>query len=121
MKKKSVQPEQGEEEEDVAPDNLDPQAPRLTTPVSPSRRPSTHPRGFHTPTEGPPVQTPTLVEASMAGGHAHRDESLRAERGRSFTSSFSMSKQCLPRVLPLSNPTYLNPTRTLDIYHVCHR
>lgn len=88
MKKKSVQSEQ-EEEEDEAPDDLGPQAPRLATPVSPSRRPSTHPLGFH---------TPTPVEASTAGGHAHRDESLRAERGRSFTSSFSMSKQYLSRV-----------------------
>ena len=77
--KKSAQPEQ-EEEEDVM--SLSPQAPRLTTPVSPSRRPSTHPRGFHTPPEGPPEQT-----------YLQKDESLRAERGRSFTSSFNMSKQ----------------------------
>lgn len=86
--KKSMQSTQ-EEERDVIPDSLTPQAPRLSTPVSPSRRPSTRPRGLHTPPEG----TPNPLGASLAGGRAQRDESLRAERGRSFSSSFNMSKQ----------------------------
>ncbi|KAL3145648.1 hypothetical protein ABBQ32_003187 [Trebouxia sp. C0010 RCD-2024] len=77
----------GEEEDDVATDSLTPQAPRLTTPASPSRRPSTHPRGFHTP----PERTPTPVHASQTGDRPHRDGSLRAERGRSFSNSFCMS------------------------------
>lgn len=81
-----------EEEEDVT---LAPQAPRLTTPVSPSRRPSTNPTGFHTP----PEQTPTPVHVSRADGYLQKDDSLRAERGRSFTNSFSMSKH-YPMDLP---------------------
>ena len=93
MKKSRQSQQQGEE--DVVPDSLTPQAPRLTTPVSPSRRPSTYPRGIHPPFEGPPVQAPIPLGASLAGGHAQRDESLHAERGRSFSSSFNMSKQYL--------------------------
>ena len=92
--KESTQSKQ-EEEEDEFPGSLTPQAPRLTTPVSPSRRPSTHPRGVHTPPEGPPVHTPTPLGASLTGGHPQRDESLRAERGRSFTNSFNTSEHYL--------------------------
>ena len=92
--KKSMRSQQQGEEEVLA-DSLTPQAPRLTTPISPSRRPSTHPRGIHTPPEGPPVQAPTPLGPSQPAGHVHRDDSLRAERDRSLTSSFNMSKQHL--------------------------
>lgn len=92
--KESTQLKQ-EQEEDELSGTLTPSAPRLTTPVSPSRRPSTHPKRFHIPPEGLPDQGPIPLGASLAGGHAQRDESLRAERGRSFTSSFNMSKQYL--------------------------
>ena len=79
-----------DEEEGVPADGLTPQAPRLTTPVSPSRRPSTHPRGFHTP----PERTPTPTHASLTGDHLQRGDSLQGKRGRSFSNSFSMSKHC---------------------------
>lgn len=87
MSKRAL-PNEGKEE-DVATDSLTPQAPRLTTPASPSRRPSTHPRGFHNPSE----RTPTPFQASQTGDRPHKDDSLRAERGRSFSNSFGMSKQ----------------------------
>ena len=104
--KESTQSKQ-EQEEGVLAGSLTPQAPRLTTPVSPSRRPSTHPRGTHNPPEGLPVQAPTPLGSSLAGGRVQKDESLRAERGRSFTSSFSTSKQnpvvCLHYIPVASN------------------
>ena len=87
MKKNS--PPQEEEEEDGMVGSLTPPPPRLTTPVSPNRRPSTQPRGFHTPPVHPPEQTPN----PPAGSHAEQEDTLRAERGRSFSSSFRLSKQ----------------------------
>jgi hypothetical protein len=74
--------------------SLTPLPPRLTTPASPSRRPSTHPRGFHTP---PPENA--HVTSQEAGAKAYsvlaeqaQHESLRAERGRSFSSSHRWGK-----------------------------
>ncbi len=65
-----------------------PLPPRLTTPASPSRRPSTHPMGFHTPPpEGPhasPQEAGAKANSVLTEQAQHK--SLRAERGRSFSS-----------------------------------
>ena len=74
--------------------SLTPLPPRLTTPASPSRRPITHPRGFHTPP--PEGAHPTPQEAGAKTDSVLTEqaqhESLRAERGRSFSSSHRWGK-----------------------------
>ena len=71
--------------------SLTPLPPRLTTPASPSRRPSTHPRGFHTP---PPEGAHATHQEAGAKAYSvvTEQESLRAERGRSFSSSHRWGK-----------------------------
>ncbi|DBA84427.1 hypothetical protein WJX77_002493 [Trebouxia sp. C0004] len=72
--------------------SLTPLPPRLTTPASPSRRPSTHTRVFHTPPPEGCSGTP-----QEAGAKAYsvltEQESLRAERGRSFSNSHRWGSQ----------------------------
>ncbi|KAL0020541.1 hypothetical protein WJX79_010459 [Trebouxia sp. C0005] len=65
---------------------------RLTTPASPSRRPNTHPRGFHTP---PPQGAHGSPQKAAAEAYLvlSEQDSLRAERGRNFSSSHRWGSQ----------------------------
>ena len=71
--------------------SLTPLPPRLTTPASPSRRPSTHPRGLHTPPPEGAHATPQPAGAKADSVLAEQD-SLRSERGRSFSNTHRWSK-----------------------------
>ena len=62
--------------------SLTPLPPRLTTPASPSRPPKAHSWGYHTP---PPERGFTPLNPDSVLSEQAQDESLRAERGRSFS------------------------------------
>ena len=100
------QPLPQEENDEGLSRSLTPLPPRLTTPASPSRRPSTHPWGSHTPPLDPLRKHPSVSgQNSVLAEHA-QDESLRAERGRSFSSSFRWGKNLL---------TLLSTFRTFNV------
>ncbi len=83
-----------QEEEQQGPSrSLTPLPPRLPTPASPSRRPKTHSRGFHTPPGDPPEMGDTVLRADSARTEQAQDESLRAEQGRSFSSSYRWGEE----------------------------
>jgi hypothetical protein len=100
--------------------SLSPLPPRLTTPASPSRRPSTHPRGLHTPPPEGAHATPQAAGAEPISvlTEQAQHESLRAERGRSFSSShrrgkvFSLKVFC-HKSLRCSCKTEMSPERLL--------